>query len=138
MEQQKPENFVVNLGLESGQIVNLNFDPATGQGKMVVDDGVPTELTRDDVVNLTPALAQAFDVYSESQQLRDIIDRMEQRHQDTLNQFLNAVLWQVLVDNNLPEIVIDTDHLALGQPAPLDINEAPGVLVYRLPEKNDD
>lgn len=85
-------------------------------------------------------LQQKFDLVDDNTVLRDLMNKMEERHGNEFNAFFETTIKQIMRSNNLTEVKIDTGKVLLSlamDPAPLVVSEIPGYLVYRIAEDGE-
>lgn len=128
-EKAKPRK----VGKHSAQAAP--YGPVTVSGIIVRDaDAAREQIKR---------LQEQFDLLDEAAMYRDLIDKMEERHGEDFNAFLNALVMRFLMSTGLPSVTFSLSDLlqqVAGQNTTghyLDIIEAPGKLTYVLRQEGD-
>lgn len=95
--------------------------------------------TREDAIAAVKELQEKWDLIDDNTVLRQLMDKMEERHGEEFNAFFAATIRQIMVGSGMTELRIDTSAvlLTLAQSAPLRVREAPGYLIYELVEDAD-
>ena len=95
--------------------------------------------TGEEAAELVKQLQQDFDLIDDTQMLRELVEKMEQRHSEQFETFFEVVITRFLMATGLKEITLDTNNLfsELAAPRRLILTAAPGKLTYRLPENED-
>lgn len=96
--------------------------------------------TREEAQEFIDQIRKDFDLIDDSQMLRDLIDKMEERHGETFNTFFEVIIARFLDASGLKEITLNTENLFndLTAGRGVIITAGPGTLTYRLGEKADD
>lgn len=81
-------------------------------------------------------LQQAWDLVDENEQLKLLMEKMEERHGDEFNAFFEATIRQVMVGSGMTEVRINTAEVlkTLVESKAVRVREVPGFLIYELAE----
>lgn len=95
--------------------------------------------TREDAIAAVKELQEKWDLVDDNAVLKQLMEKMEERHGEEFNAFFEATIRQVMVGTGLSQVKIDTSAvlLTLAQAAPVRVREEPGFLVYELVEDVD-
>lgn len=91
--------------------------------------------SRDEAATWVAMLQEKFDLIDQNVVLRDLIERMEERHGSEFNAFFEAVIALVLESAGLKSVTLRSEKL-FTDCLTLVITEAPGTLTYSLPEES--
>lgn len=95
--------------------------------------------TREDAIEAVKQLQEAWDLVDDNAMLRQLMDKMEERHGEEFNAFFEATVRQIMLGSGMTELRIDTSGvlLSLASAAPMRVREVPGFLIYELVEEGD-
>lgn len=101
-------------------------------------EGIKVE-DRESAQKLVELLQKKYDLVDDNAMLRQVMDKMEERHGEEFDAFFGATIRQVMIGSGMTELQIDTaavmQTLILG--GTLVCTEAPGKLIYHLAGEND-
>lgn len=95
--------------------------------------------SREEAIATVKELQEKWDLIDDNTVLRQLMEKMEERHGEEFNAFFAATIRQIMIGSGMTELRIDTNAvlLTLAQSAPLRVREAPGYLIYELVEDVD-
>jgi hypothetical protein len=95
--------------------------------------------SRESAQELVKVLQKKYDLIDDNAILRELMDKMEERHGEEFNAFFEATLRQIMIGSGMTELHLDTagimQTLIIG--GTLVMTEAPGKIIYRLAGEND-
>lgn len=105
---------------------------ATAQG-IVID-------SREKAAAYVAELQRKWDLIDEATNARELMDRMEERHGDEFEAFLEATILQIMRGSGMTQVVIDTNEVAANflTRERLVCREEQGKLIYELAEDAPD
>ena len=95
--------------------------------------------TREEALQVVALLQKEFDLIDDNQMLRELVEKMEQRHSEQFETFFEVVISRFLMAAELKQITFNTENLfaELAAPRRLKLTAGPGTLTYSLPEEEE-
>lgn len=92
--------------------------------------------TREKAIAYIAELQRKWDLVDENEQLKLLMEKMEERHGDEFNAFFEATIRQVMVGSGMTEVRINTAEVlkTLVESKAVRVREVPGFLIYELAE----
>lgn len=109
------------------------------QAKAMHFTGIRWCADREEAQEFVAFLQKRYDLVDDNAVLRQLMEKMEERHGEEFNAFFEATVRQIMIGSGMTELRIDTGAvlLTLAQSAPMRVSEAPGFLIYELVEDAD-
>lgn len=126
-------------------IGNLVLTPFPSNGTLRIGDDTGDEedsvielFERDNAVTLIDFLRQTYDITDPADEVETSMFNMEEKHAEQLEAFMQQLIIQLLVDNGLKSVTLNTPNLFLGKSKhTLAITATMGQIHYSLQEPTE-